>query len=148
LENKITKKAMMKTFLFLAVCCIVNTSLAQNSIQVKVSNIREATGNILIALFNNENDFLKKAVQTKTIKASGATMTIVFDNLAVGDYAISIIHDANGNGELDKNFMGVPREGFAFGNNSMGTFGPPPFEKAKVTVDDKKVVQEVSMRYM
>src|SRR5687768_7373351 len=117
---------MMKTFLFLAVCCIVNTSVAQNSLQVKVSNIREATGNILIALFNNENDFLKKAVQTKTIKASDVTMTIVFDNLAVGDYAISIIHDANGNGELDKNFMGIPREGFAFGNNSMGTFGPPP----------------------
>ena len=138
----------MKTFLFLAACCLVHTAVAQNSIQVKVTGIREASGNILIALFNNEGDFLKKAVQSRSIKASDTTVIYVFDNLAAGDYAISIIHDENSNGELDKNYLGIPREGFAFGNNSMGTFGPPSFEKARVTVGVKKVVQEVSVKYM
>jgi uncharacterized protein (DUF2141 family) len=139
---------MKKTFLFLAACCLVNTAVAQNSIEIKVTGIREAGGNILIGLFNNEKDFMKKAVQSKTVKVSGTTVIYVFDNLAAGDYAISIIHDENGNGELDKNYMGIPREGFAFGNNSMGTLGPPSFEKAKVTVGTKKVVQDVSMKYM
>lgn len=126
----------------------MHAAVAQGSIQVKVTGMRNATGNILIALFNNEGDFLEKAVQSKIVKASSNTVICVFDNLAAGDYAISIIHDENANGELDKNYLGIPREGFAFGNNSMGTFGPPSFKKAKVTVDGKKVVHEVSIKYM
>ena len=38
--------------------------------------------------------------------------------------------------------VGIPKEGFAFGNNAMGTFGPPTFDKAKITVkkDEKQVI--------
>lgn len=138
----------MKGLLFIILSFLSAAVMAQSKIEVKVTNIREPKGNILIALFNNEGDFLEKAVQSKTIKADGKTVTILFENLAAGDYAVSVIHDENGNGELDKNFMGIPREGFAFGNNSMGTFGPPAFEKAKVTLDGKPVFQEVELKYM
>lgn len=138
----------MKGLLIIFLSFLSAAVTAQSKIEVKVTNIREPKGNILIALFNNEGDFLEKAVQSKTIKADGKTVTILFENLAAGDYAVSVIHDENGNGELDKNFMGIPREGFAFGNNSMGTFGPPAFEKAKVTLDGKPVFQEVELKYM
>ena len=121
---------------------------AQNSIHVKITNIREARGNILVAVFNNEGDFLEKAVQVRTIKAAGPEVTVVIENLPAGDYALSIIHDENTNGELDKNMMGIPKEGFGFGNNSMGTFGPPSFDKAKVTLNGKRVLQELTLRYM
>ena len=59
----------------------------------------------------------------------------------------SIGHDENENGELDKNIMGIPTEGFAFGNNSMGTFGPPPFEKAKITLGSNTEKQVINLRY-
>jgi uncharacterized protein (DUF2141 family) len=139
----------MKTLLFTFLLTILATSSwGQNSIEVKISNIREIKGDILVAIFNNEDDFLEKAVQSKSIKASGKQVTIKFENLPQGDYAVSIIHDENSNGELDKNVVGIPKEGFGFGNNAMGTFGPPAFEKAKVHLKDQNVVQELSLKYM
>jgi uncharacterized protein (DUF2141 family) len=41
-----------------------------------------------------------------------------------------LFHDANENGELDTNFLGLPKEAYAFSNNAKVTFGPPKFEKA------------------
>jgi uncharacterized protein (DUF2141 family) len=41
------------------------------------------------------------------------------------------MHDVNKNGELDKNALGIPKEGFGFSNDAAGTFGPPGFDKAK-----------------
>lgn len=118
------------------------------SLVVNVNNIKSQKGSIRVGLFSNEKDFLKNAVEGKVVKISGGEMTIVFENLKPGDYALSVIHDENENGELDSNAIGIPKEGFAFGNNSMGTFGPPSFEKAKVEVRDQPVKQVIKLKYM
>jgi len=124
------------------------TAFSQGSIEVTVKNIKDPKGTIRVGLFNNEKDFLEKAIDGKIVKAEGAEVTVLFENLKAGDYAVSVIHDENENGELDSNFMGIPKEGFAFGNNAMGTFGPPGFKDAKVTVGAAVVKQVVSMRYL
>ncbi|MFM7430954.1 MAG: DUF2141 domain-containing protein [Flammeovirgaceae bacterium] len=41
--------------------------------------------------------------------------------------------------------MGIPKEGYGFSNNVMGTMGPPSFEKAKFKLSGEKVV--IRMRY-
>ena len=111
-------------------------------------NIRAEKGNIMVGLFNNEDDFLKKALHGKVVKASGTTVTVLFENLPAGDYAVSIVHDENENGEMDTNMVGLPKEGFAFGNNAMGMFGPPSFDKAKVQLDGKPQKQDITLKYM
>ena len=118
------------------------------SLEVTVKNIKEAKGTIRVGLFDNEKDFLEKAVVGKVVKASGIEVTVLFENLKPGDYGLSVIHDENENGELDKNIVGMPKEGFAFGNNSMGMFGPPDFEKAVVHLNGQKVVQVISLKYL
>ena len=118
--------------------CSATQLFAQNKLEVTVTNIRETTGTIRVALYNNENDFLKKFQEGKIVKVSGKEVTIVFDNLKKGDYAVSVYHDKNDNQEMDSNFMGIPSEPYGFSNNAMGTFGPPSFEKAKVSVDENK----------
>lgn len=123
---------------------IISSALfAQNKLEVTVRNIKEAKGTIRVGLFTSEKDFLKKAVEGKVVKASAKEITVVFENLKSGDYAVSVIHDENENGELDSNMVGIPKEGFAFGNNAMGAFGPPSFDKAKVslTKSEKQVVE-------
>ncbi len=57
-----------------------------------------------------------------------------FDNLPVGTYAIAIFHDSNNNKKLDKNWVGIPKEGYGFSNNVFGTFGPPSFQEASFKV--------------
>lgn len=140
----------MKTNILLIILILFSSfkALSQGSIEVTVRNIRETKGTVRVGLFNNDADFLKNAVDGKIVKANGAEVTVVFENLKPGDYAVSVIHDKNENGKLDKNFIGIPKEGFAFGNNAMNTFGPPDFKDAKVKVDGNRVKQVISVKYM
>jgi uncharacterized protein (DUF2141 family) len=142
----------MKTkfgFLFLLVGCWLTGyhGFAQAKLEVVVKNVKDTQGSVRIGLFTNENEFLKKVAVGKTVKPTGKDLTVIFENLNPGDYAVSIIHDENENGELDSNLVGIPTEGFAFGNNAMGTFGPPSFEKAKVTLTKGSVRQVIEMKY-
>jgi len=43
-------------------------------------------------------------------------MTVVFHDLPVGQYAVSVFQDGNDNGRLDTNIFGIPRERFGFSN--------------------------------
>jgi uncharacterized protein (DUF2141 family) len=140
---KTNSNYLLLAFLFLTTCL----SYGQNRIEVTIKNIKEQKGSIRVGLFTNENDFLKKAAEGKVVKASATEVKVVFENLKAGDYAVSVIHDENENGELDTNAIGMPKEGFAFGNNAMGMFGPPSFEKAKVSVSTSPILQVIELKY-
>ena len=40
-----------------------------------------------------------------------------FNDIPPGTYAIAVFHDENANGKLDKNFLGIPCEGYGASNN-------------------------------
>jgi uncharacterized protein (DUF2141 family) len=143
------KKSYMKTTILSAwmIMGVMLSSTAQEMLSIEVTNIKNTSGNIMVGLFNNEETFLKDAVIGQTMKARDEKIVVTFKNIPKGEYAISIIHDENGNGELDSNMLGIPKEGFAFGNNAMGTFGPPPFEKAKVNLNGEPVKQVIKLKY-
>ena len=52
-------------------------------------------------------------------------------DVAPGDYAVSVFHDENSNGKLDRNFMGMPKEGVGKSNDAAGHFGPPKYDDAR-----------------
>lgn len=118
------------------------TTTSNGDLVVVVDNIKERKGELILALFNSESDFLKKGVKSMTVKVSKGGLTKAkFTDIPKGNYSISVIHDVNENGELDKNFAGMPKEGFGFSNNKMGIFGPPTFEECLVelTADQNEV---------
>lgn len=121
-------------------------AFSQGKLEVSVSNIKSSKGTIRVGLFD-ESQFLKTALEGKIAKASPSGVTVVFENLKPGTYGLSVIHDENENGELDSNKLGIPKEGFGFGNNASGSFGPPSFEKAKVEIGDQPVKQEIKLKY-
>lgn len=53
--------------------------------------------------------------------------------------AIAAYHDANDNGELDRNAIGIPSERYGFSADARGFTGPPTFEEAAITLDDKPI---------
>jgi uncharacterized protein (DUF2141 family) len=77
------------------------------------------------------------------VKADSLTLT--FENLPFGTYAVSVHHDINENGRLDKNFFGIPREPFGVSNNPKKFFGPPSFDQAKFLFKEsnQKIVIEL-----
>lgn len=140
-------KNILRVALILSILLSGMDILAQSALEIHVNNIKSKKGAIQFGLFTNETDYLKNPAEKKIVKPTGSDITIIFENLPPGDYALSIIHDENENGKLDSNAFGIPKEGFAFGNNAQGSFGPPAFEKAKITIADQNVKQEITLKY-
>jgi len=77
---------------------------------------------------------------------TGEEAVAAFQDIPAGTYAIAVFHDTNSNTKLDKNFFGIPKEGYAFSNNVFGTFGPPDFDDASFELDGNKTVK-IKMGY-
>ncbi|MGK0298871.1 MAG: outer membrane protein [Gammaproteobacteria bacterium] len=54
--------------------------------------------------------------------------------------AVLVYHDANQNGILDKNFIGIPREAIGLSNNYRPK-GPPSFDRASFVPDDMQTTK-------
>ena len=71
----------------------------------------------------------------------------MFRHVVPGTYAVSLFHDENANGRLDKT-MGIPSEGYGFSRDAAIRFGPPKFDAAKVTVAAADVILPIKVRYI
>ncbi len=141
----------MKTvYLFLFALCIPVVLTAQSTMKVTITNIRETEGTLMVALHSGEDTFPNEEPdRALTAPADKERVTITFDDLPKGNYALSIYHDLNENGELDKNIMGIPKEGFGFSNDAMGTFGAPSFKECIIQVDGNSTVETtVTLKHM
>ncbi|HEX6224654.1 MAG TPA: DUF2141 domain-containing protein [Chryseolinea sp.] len=141
---------MKKIVLLCGMICMSVYGFCQTKLQVTVTHIKGEKGNIMVGIFDSDETFLKKPLEGKMIKASGDSITVVFENLKPGRYAISVLHDANKNKDLDKNKLGIPKEGFGFSNNVIGAMGPPSFERAQFDLapDQKDLDIDIKMKYM
>jgi len=122
----------MKTMLTTALLLIGHLTFAQpepGTLTVVVKEIKGAKGKISVGLFNDGKVFLKKKIDSRSTRAHDGEVTLQFEHLPAGDYAVSVMHDENENGELDSNFVGMPVEGFGFSNDAKAMFGPPSYEK-------------------
>ena len=101
-------------------------------INIRVEGIKTLQGQLVVALFNTPEDFLKKDFWSRTYPiAQTGEMNISIRDIPQGNYAISLFQDKNKNGAIDTNFVGIPKEPFGFSNNPKIRFGPPTFEEAQ-----------------
>jgi len=135
---------------FLGLLCSLSgrTVFAQeNELIVEVKNINESIGMIYVGLYDSNENYLKKDTFSKSVNATQGNIQLIFKDLPFGYYAVSAIHDANSNKELDKNLIGIPKEGFGFLEGEMGRFGPPSFEKVKIEWKGGSKKIEVPLKY-
>lgn len=64
-----------------------------------------------------------------------------------GRYAIAVIHDENENQKLDRNILGIPKEGFGFANNPRVTFSTPSWQAAATKVSCPVTRIEIRLIY-
>lgn len=113
-----------------AFICLFSLSAKSQVFEIEITNIRLNKGEVKVAIFDNEKDWLDKPYRTLTFDSDENSKTISFE-IPYGIYAISIYQDINGNDELDTNFVGIPKEPIAFGNNYK-PFGKPDFNSAAI----------------
>lgn len=122
------------------------TTLAQHTLTLKITNVKNTNGEIRAAIYDNSEDFLKfdKVFKAAAEDASKGTTTLTFKNVPVGTYAIAVFHDENSNEKLDTNFVGYPKEALGFSIGKMKTFGPPSFQECAFKLDaDKELTIEI-----
>lgn len=142
-------KALLTTILSLALM-LGGTIRKQEtvSITVQIDGLKNKNGYVAIGLFDRYSDFPEgDDLQSKYVEANGSSVEVIFEGLEPGTYAIAVLHDENGNEEMDYNEYGMPQEGFAFSNNAMGQEGPPSFGDASFEVSSDKVIS-IDLIYM
>ena len=135
------KTGLIITFTFFLVAAIHGQSLS-----VIVSNVKNSKGYVRVAVYNSKDGFMKKHVAIGEARAAEGQVTVTINKLRDGEYALSVMHDSNNNEKLDTNLIGLPREGFAFSNDAMGTIGPPTFKEASFVVQGP-TAHAVRLRY-
>jgi uncharacterized protein (DUF2141 family) len=126
---------------------LIVTSLAQAAdLSVHVGNVQADGGRVMLAVYDKAADFLKRPARQQDGLASNGSATLVVKDLAPGEYAVAVFHDANANGKLDANPMGIPIEPIGFSNDAMGHMGPPAWDVVKFTVPAGGAAIELKLR--
>jgi len=105
----------------------------------------------MCALFSSAKDFPKntdKAIARATAGILQRRAVCEFAGISPGRYALSVFHDENGNGKMDTNFIGMPREGVGASNNAIGHFGPPKFEAAAIWYSGGQLELVITVIYL
>ncbi|HLV92867.1 MAG TPA: DUF2141 domain-containing protein [Aequorivita sp.] len=125
---------------------LLNTPNETFDLTVTINNIKHIEGSIEIGLFNNGDRFMEEgqAFKSVSVKVKGKAETVVIKDLPKGIYAISLYHDRNSNGECDRNFLGIPKEPYAFSTNFKPKFSAPTFSDCQFELN-KNLSLEISL---
>lgn len=123
----------------------------ENTIRVEIDGLRSARGEVRCSLYASAEGFPtrdEKAVAHARSSIADGRGICVFAGIAPGRYAVAAYHDENGNGRLDTNFLGIPREGVGASKNAKGRFGPPRFGDAAFSFRGGRLELKIAMRYL
>ena len=136
---------LLKTALCTAAILAANLAGAAE-LTIHIDDVKAANGKLMLALYSSASSFLKKPDNATGAPAAMSGNTLVFKDLPEGEYAFAVYHDANSNGKMDSNLMGIPTEDYAFSNNAMGKMGPPSYDDAKFALPAAGATVRVSLK--
>jgi uncharacterized protein (DUF2141 family) len=121
------------------------------TISVTATNLRSDDGKVLVYLYAGKKGFPTKpgkAVRRKTGTIKDGRAYVSLKDVPHGTYAVSVIHDEDGDGKLDTNWLGIPEEGVGVSLNAKGKAGPPKFKDAKFVLDTDERKLKIKVRYL
>jgi uncharacterized protein (DUF2141 family) len=114
------------------------------TVDVHVSNVAGGKGSLKVAVCDRER-FLKQCAYTASMPAREGENVIAVPGVPKGTWAVLVYQDENGNGELDRNFIGIPKENYGFSRDAASKFGPPGFDEAAIQVGDEATVAKIRL---
>jgi uncharacterized protein (DUF2141 family) len=116
------------------------------TITVEMEGMLTDVGDVFVALFNKECDFLSNAYMSHRTQVKDKKATVIFKEVPPGTYGISVFHDENENGKMDTKMFGMPAEPTACSNGAVGRFGPPKWKNAKFEVAEEDLHLQVRLK--
>ena len=140
---------MKKIILFIGTLVAAFAVMAQAKVSVTIEEVESDKGDVYINLFKTDEGFPSewgKAYKQQKIKAQRGQLSFTFEDVPYGTYAVSIAHDENGNGEVDTNFIGMPKE--PVGASNQTGFGKPSFNRSKFELSKSNPTQGLKMNFL
>jgi uncharacterized protein (DUF2141 family) len=110
-----------------------------STLVVNVTGLRNAKGKVDALLFVRPQGFPdddSKAIDKDEVPIDPKTLSarIVFKDVPRGFAAVTVLHDENMNRKIDKNFIGIPKEGYGTSNNPRKAKRNPRWDEAKFSI--------------
>jgi len=106
--------------------------------------VQSSEGTVLFGLYDEATFMKTMPLQGLESEIEDGKATITFTNVAPGTYGITVLHDKNGNKNMDFDANGMPLESYGVSNNTM-SYGPPMWGDAKFEVAAEPVEMEIRM---
>lgn len=88
-----------------------------------------------------------RGVYAGRVPARGNAVEILIRDVAPGTYAIGVYHDENNDRKLNTRFIPIPKEGVGAGNDAVGRFGPPSFDKSAIKIGAEDLTTIINLDY-
>jgi len=133
---------MKKYIIFLVLCFVYfHYSYAQTDnneqLTIEITNVKINGGKVYLAVFAKSESFQKELPEYAFVLEANKAVVTQKLTLKEGYYVISAFQDTNGNGVLDYNLLGIPKEMIAITNYHGKGFPAKNFEKQKILINNK-----------
>ena len=137
----------------LAFLCLLPLLAANGSaplvFDVEIEGMRNHRGQIHVCLTRNPSHFPDCREDPEAFRQSVAAAShhVQFTGFQPGTYALTVLHDENSNGRMDK-VVGVPKEGFGFSQNPIVRFAAPSFDQVRIALTRRHTDTKVRIQYV
>ena len=104
-------------------------------LEVHIDGLRSADGDVRVALHRQISDdsFPGDAgvVGASFRRAAEGAVRFIFADVTPGAYAVAAFHDADGDGALNQNVVGMPTEGHGFSNGARAASWARPASRTR-----------------
>ena len=127
-------------------CTLLTWALpaAAATVEVRVTNVAGGKGKVSVAVCDRER-FLKQCTYSASVPAQAGETVVALRDIPAGTWAVLAYQDANDNGQLDRNFIGIPKENYGFSRDAASKFGPPSFDDAAIEVREGTAVAPIKL---
>jgi uncharacterized protein (DUF2141 family) len=133
------------TFLAVVSALVMSTvpARAATCVTLEVQNVRPEQGMLMIAAYADAASFNKTPIVATQTKPGAETMTFPLCGLSGDTAAFTLYQDLNGNGQLDRNVLGMPSEPWG-ASGKPAAMSAPTWETTAVPLDGTTIVVKLS----
>ncbi len=137
---------------FIVFCCFLPGFDARaQHVKLKVTEVKSTKGKIVIILFKDHETFeeergFRRIAFSKDSLTNGAID--LYFTIEPGIYGITLLDDEDSNGVMNKNFIGIPKEGFGFSNYYLTKMRLPHFDEFKIKINAGENTVLVRVKYI
>ena len=103
---------------------------------VTIADLDKKGGELHVALYNEAlwPDDNSTPIVEMIVPAVAPETIVVMKDVPPGVYGVKCYQDANRNGKIDRNFLGIPLERYGFSRDARPVLSEPEFKRTKFTI--------------